>query len=135
MRTSVKNLLNSATALDSVELAGWVRTRRDSKEFSFMELNDGSCLKGIQVIIDLGTPGSEEVGKMNTGAAVKVAGELLESPGQGQSWEVRATEVELVGGVPDDFPLPPDIAAGASLFSEALKVAALAIISTSSPVS
>jgi asparaginyl-tRNA synthetase len=42
---------------------------------------------------------------MNTGAAVKVAGELLESPGQGQSWEVRATEVELVGGVPDDFPL------------------------------
>ena len=105
MRTSVKNLLNSATALDSVELAGWVRTRRDSKEFSFMELNDGSCLKGIQVIIDLGTPGSEEVGKMNTGAAVKVAGELLESPGQGQSWEVRATEVELVGGVPDDFPL------------------------------
>ena len=105
MRTSVKNLLNSATALDSVELAGWVRTRRDSKEFSFMELNDGSCLKGIQVIIDLGTPGSEEVGKMNTGAAVKVAGELLESPGQGQSWEVRATEVELVGAVPDDFPL------------------------------
>jgi len=105
MRTSVKNLLNSATALDSVELAGWVRTRRDSKEFSFMELNDGSCLKGIQVIIDLGTPGSEEVGKMNTGAAVKVAGELLESPGQGQSWEVRATEVELVGIVPDDFPL------------------------------
>lgn len=105
MRTSVKNLLNSATALESVELAGWVRTRRDSKEFSFMELNDGSCLKGIQVIIDLGTPGSEEVGKMNTGAAVKVAGELLESPGQGQSWEVRATEVELVGGVPDDFPL------------------------------
>lgn len=70
-----------------------------------MELNDGSCLKGIQVIIDLGTPGSEEVGKMNTGAAVKVAGELLESPGQGQSWEVRATEVELVGIVPDDFPL------------------------------
>ena len=42
---------------------------------------------------------------MNTGAAVKVAGELLESPGQGQCWEVRATEVELVGGVPDDFPL------------------------------
>ncbi len=105
MRTSVKNLLKSATALDSVELAGWVRTRRDSKEFSFMELNDGSCLKGIQVIIDSGTPGSEEVGKMNTGASVRVAGELVESPGKGQSWEVRATEVELIGGVPDDFPL------------------------------
>jgi asparaginyl-tRNA synthetase len=48
-----------------------------------MELNDGSCLKGIQVIIDSGTPGSEEVGKMNTGASIRVAGELVESPGKG----------------------------------------------------
>jgi len=105
MRTSVKNLLNSASARDSVELAGWVRTRRDSKEFSFMELNDGSCLKGIQVIIDAGIPGSQEVSRMSTGASVRVAGELVESPGKGQSWEVRATEVELLGGVPEDFPL------------------------------
>lgn len=105
MRTSVKNLLNSASAQDSVELAGWVRTRRDSKEFSFMELNDGSCLKGIQVIVDAGVPGSDEIGKMNTGASVRVVGELVESPGKGQSWEVRATGVELLGGVPEDFPL------------------------------
>jgi asparaginyl-tRNA synthetase len=105
MRTSVKNLLNSAAAQDSVELAGWVRTRRDSKEFSFMELNDGSCLKGIQVIIDAGIPGSDDLAKMNTGASVRVVGELVESPGKGQSWEVRAAEVELLGGVPEDFPL------------------------------
>jgi asparaginyl-tRNA synthetase len=105
MRTSVKNLLNSASAQDSVELAGWVRTRRDSKEFSFMELNDGSCLKGIQVIIDAGIPGSDDLAKMNTGASVRVVGELVESPGKGQSWEVRAAEVELLGGVPEDFPL------------------------------
>ncbi|MCX8237844.1 MAG: asparagine--tRNA ligase [Akkermansiaceae bacterium] len=105
MRTSVKHLLNSEAAQDSVELSGWVRTRRDSKEFSFIELNDGSCLKGIQVIVDAGIPGSDEVLKMNTGASVQVVGELVESPGKGQSWEVRATEVELLGGVPDDFPL------------------------------
>ncbi|MDB4127689.1 MAG: asparagine--tRNA ligase [Akkermansiaceae bacterium] len=105
MRTSVKHLLNSEAAQDSVELSGWVRTRRDSKEFSFIELNDGSCLKGIQVIVDAGIPGSDEVSKMNTGASVQVVGELVESPGKGQSWEVRATEVELLGGVPDDFPL------------------------------
>lgn len=105
MRTSVKNLLNSESAQDTVELSGWVRTRRDSKAFSFIELNDGSCLQGIQVIIDAGIPGSDDITKMSTGASVSVVGELVESPGQGQSWEVRATEVELLGGVPEDFPL------------------------------
>ena len=105
MRISVKHLLNSESAKESVELSGWVRTKRDSKAFSFIELNDGSCLQGIQVIIDAGIPGSEEVGKMTTGASVQVKGELVESPGKGQSWEVRATEVALLGGVPEDFPL------------------------------
>lgn len=105
MRSSVKELLGSQSARETVELAGWVRTRRDSKEFSFMELNDGSCLKGIQVIVDAGIPGSGDLGKMNTGASVRVVGELVESPGKGQSWEVRATEVELLGSVPEDFPL------------------------------
>lgn len=105
MRKSVKEWLGSEVAREAVELAGWVRTRRDSKGFSFMELNDGSCLKGIQVIVDAGVPGSEELSRMNTGASVRVVGELVESLGAGQSWEVRATEVELLGGVPDDFPL------------------------------
>ena len=72
MRTSVKHLLASESAEASVELSGWVRTRRDSKEFSFVELNDGSCLQGIQVIIDAGIPGSDEVAKMNTGGRTKV---------------------------------------------------------------
>ena len=105
MRKSVKHLLASESAEASVELSGWVRTRRDSKEFSFVELNDGSCLQGIQVIIDARIPGSDQVSKMNTGASVSVVGELVESPGKGQSWEVRATEVSLLGEAPEDFPL------------------------------
>ena len=105
MRKSVKHLLASESAEASVELSGWVRTRRDSKEFSFVELNDGSCLQGIQVIIDAGISGSDQVPKMNTGASVSVVGELVESPGKGQSWEVRATEVSLLGEAPEDFPL------------------------------
>ena len=105
MRKSVKHLLASESSEASVELSGWVRTRRDSKEFSFVELNDGSCLRGIQVIIDAGIPGSDQVSKMNTGASVSVVGELVESPGKGQSWEVRATEVSLLGEAPEDFPL------------------------------
>ncbi|MBC8148635.1 MAG: asparagine--tRNA ligase [Verrucomicrobiaceae bacterium] len=105
MRKSVKHLLASESAEASVELSGWVRTRRDSKEFSFVELNDGSCLRGIQVIIDAGISGSDQVSKMNTGTSVSVVGELVESPGKGQSWEVRATEVSLLGEAPEDFPL------------------------------
>lgn len=105
MRQLVKNLLKSESAQDSIELSGWVRTRRDSKDFSFLELNDGSSLQGIQVVIDAGIPGSENVSKMSTGASVSVIGELVESPGQGQNWEVRATEVELIGEAPEDFPL------------------------------
>ena len=105
MRTSVKNLLQSASAQSSVKLCGWVRTRRDSKGFAFVEINDGSCLQGIQVIVDAGIPGADQISRMSTGASVEVLGELVESPGQGQSWEVRATEVQLVGGVPEDFPL------------------------------
>ncbi|MDP4898324.1 MAG: OB-fold nucleic acid binding domain-containing protein, partial [Akkermansiaceae bacterium] len=105
MRTSVKNLLQSASAQSSVKLCGWVRTRRDSKGFAFVEINDGSCLQGIQVIVDAGIPGADQISRMSTGASVEVLGELVESPGQGQSWEVRATGVQLVGGVPEDFPL------------------------------
>ena len=105
MRQSVKNLLKSPSAEPAVEVCGWVRTRRDSKEFSFIEINDGSSLQGIQAIIDQGIPGSELVSRMTTGSSVRVLGELVESPGKGQSWEVRATEVELVGEAPDDFPL------------------------------
>ncbi|MDA8969160.1 asparagine--tRNA ligase, partial [Akkermansiaceae bacterium] len=56
-------------------------------------------------IVDQGIPGSEDISKMATGASVRVVGELVESQGKGQSWEVRATEVELVGEAPDDFPL------------------------------
>jgi len=105
MRISVKNLLKSEDAREAVKLGGWVRTRRDSKEFSFMEINDGSCLQGIQVIVDAGIPGSEDLSRMSTGASVEVLGELVESPGKGQSWEVRATKVKLLGEAPDDFPL------------------------------
>ncbi len=105
MRTLVKHALVSKTATDPILLQGWVRTRRDSKEFSFLELNDGSCLGNIQVVIDAGIPGYDQVKRMTTGASVSITGKLVESPGKGQTWEVQASEVELVGEAPDDFPL------------------------------
>jgi asparaginyl-tRNA synthetase len=105
MRTLIKHALHSAHPQDSITVKGWVRTRRDSKDFSFIELNDGSCLANLQCIADAGIAGYEDIHKMSTGAAVGITGKLIESQGKGQTWEVHATELELIGEAPSDFPL------------------------------
>jgi asparaginyl-tRNA synthetase len=105
MHTTVKEALNSEAPRDSISLAGWVRTRRDSKAFSFLELNDGSCLKGIQVVADAGIRGYESIAEMTTGASVKVEGKLVASQGQGQKWEVQAASLALVGPADESYPL------------------------------
>ena len=105
MKPRIVDYLQSENAAESVSLQGWVRTRRDSKDFSFIELNDGSCLANIQVIADATMDGYEKIRDIATGAAIKVDGRLVESPGKGQKWEVQATAVELLGVAPEDFPL------------------------------
>lgn len=105
MRTLIKHALHSKDAMDIITVKGWVRTRRDSKDFSFLEMNDGSCLANIQCIADTGIPGYEDVTKMTTGSAVGITGKLVESPGKGQQWEIHATEIELIGEAPADYPL------------------------------
>ena len=105
MRTLIKNALKSDSALQEISIKGWVRTRRDSKDFSFLEMNDGTCLANIQCIADANVPGYESIAKMNTGAAVGVRGRLVESPGAGQAWEIQVTSLELIGEAPSDYPL------------------------------
>lgn len=105
MRTLVKNILRRDAPAASIHVAGWVRTRRDSKAFSFIELNDGSCLQNLQIIADADIPGAADLGKMLTGASIEVEGELVTSPAQGQKWELRAANIRLLGGVPEDYPL------------------------------
>ncbi len=105
MRTLIKHVLRKEKALDELQVAGWVRTRRDSKAFSFLELNDGTCLANLQVVADAGIPGYESIDEMSTGAAVEIRGKLVESPAKGQQWEMQASSIRLVGGVPDDYPL------------------------------
>ncbi|MBK1789804.1 asparagine--tRNA ligase [Persicirhabdus sediminis] len=105
MRTLIKNALKSETASDSLTIKGWVRTRRDSKAFSFLEINDGSCMANMQVVADAGIPGYDQVSQMTTGAAVGVTGQLIESPGKGQKWELHASSIQLIGEAPADFPL------------------------------
>jgi asparaginyl-tRNA synthetase len=104
-RLKVKQALQAVGPVDAVEVYGWVRTRRDAKGFSFVEVNDGTCLKGLQAIVDVDCPGYARIHEFNTGAAVRVAGALVESQGKGQSWEIKATEIELIGGADDSYPL------------------------------
>jgi len=107
-RTLIKHVLASDTIGEPVKVAGWVRTRRDSKGgFSFLEINDGSSFSGMQIIV----PGElsnyqSEVLQLSIGSAVAVEGELVESPGSGQSVEVHATAVHVYGYAdPEDYPL------------------------------
>ena len=103
---SVSKLLNEASPGDKVQINAWLRTRRDSKGFSFLEINDGSCFASIQVIADTDTEGyTTDVLLANTGSSLGIEGELVESPGKGQSVEIKASKVELVGASPDDYPL------------------------------
>jgi asparaginyl-tRNA synthetase len=82
-----------------------VRTRRDSKGFSFLEVNDGSCLPNLQVVVNEGTPGAEHLHELNTGASVRVQGKLISSPAKGQKWEMHASRLELIGRTDAAYPL------------------------------
>ncbi|MFH1152542.1 MAG: asparagine--tRNA ligase [Pseudomonadota bacterium] len=104
-RTKINQLLAAEAARDAVLIKGWVRTKRDSKEFSFMEINDGSCLKNIQVVAESSLENYDAIGKLTTGSAVVVLGALVPSPGKGQAWEIQAREVEIVSLAPDTYPL------------------------------
>lgn len=104
-RTTVVDALNAQSALPEITLCGWVRTRRDAKGLTFLELNDGSCLANIQCILDEGSPAFEALGEVNTGASVRISGSLVESPGKGQKWEVRAQSLETFGLADANYPL------------------------------
>ena len=104
-RTKIFKLLQSDRPIDQMLIKGWVRTRRDSKGFSFIEVNDGSSLKNIQVVADEKLPNYEDIKKLTTGSALSVSGKLIESKGGGQKWEIVADGVEIIHLAPEDFPL------------------------------
>lgn len=104
-RTKIVKLLASETAQNEVLLKGWVRTRRDAKDFSFIEVNDGSCLKNMQVIANDTLDNYEDVKKLSTGSSVMIRGILTESKGGNQKYEVVAQEIQIYSLAPDDYPL------------------------------
>jgi asparaginyl-tRNA synthetase len=102
---SIRVLLARPGPGGRVRLQGWVRTARHSKEVSFLEVSDGSCFAGLQVVAGPSLANFELVRAVKTGCAVIVEGELAASQGKGQRFEVQAETIEIVGGVGDDYPL------------------------------
>src|SRR5258707_2645291 len=102
---SLKDALNKTAPAQNIFVQGWVRTRRDSKDFSFIELNDGSSLRNLQVIARNTLPNYAAVQGLITGASIIVRGALVASQGKGQNWEVVADEVSVVGASDDSYPL------------------------------
>src|SRR5919108_262062 len=102
---SIKDTLQSAGPADAIQVQGWVRTRRDSKDFSFIELNDGSSLRNLQIIARNSLSNYADIQKLTTGASLRVSGALVASQGKGQKWELVADKIDIVGGADDSYPL------------------------------
>src|SRR5438552_14078454 len=103
--TSLKDALRSNAPIDAVRVQEWVRTRRDSKDFSFIELNDGSSLRNLQIIARNTLSNYADVQRLTTSASIAVSGALVASKGKGQKWELVADKIEVIGTAEDSYPL------------------------------
>ncbi|MHB1013833.1 MAG: asparagine--tRNA ligase [Desulfurivibrionaceae bacterium] len=103
----IAQILTEKPIGQTVEIKGWIRTRRDSKGFSFLEVNDGSCVANLQVIAEESLPRYEEdILRLTTGCSVRISGLLAASPAKGQMVELKAAEVEVYGWAdPETYPL------------------------------
>ncbi|MCX7711331.1 MAG: asparagine--tRNA ligase [Clostridia bacterium] len=89
-----------------VRVSGWVRTVRDSKTFGFIELNDGSFFKNLQIVFEEGKiENFKDVAKLGVGSSIEVEGELVETPNAKQPFELKATKIDIAGTCPPEYPL------------------------------
>ena len=106
MKERIKSLLTREPSSEIITAEGWVRTKRDSKNVCFLEINDGSCLKGLQAVIDKASFNNNNLlDSISTGAAVSVKGTIVESLGGNQKVELAVTSLVLVGPCPNDYHL------------------------------
>ncbi len=103
---SIRSMLSRDTAGGEGVVRGWLRTVRHGKGVSFLDVSDGSCMAGMQVVANPETEGYEAVVRgLSTGSSIEARGEVVESPGKGQRFEFHASEVVLVGEAGEDYPL------------------------------
>ena len=102
-RTKIVDVLKCRDFGSMVNVKGWVRTRRGSKQVSFIALNDGSTINNVQIVADLANFDEEMLKQVTTGACISVNGELVESIGSGQAAEIQAREIEVLGACDNTY--------------------------------
>ncbi len=104
-RTRVRDALAAGRPGAELTVKGWARSVRTGKDVTFLALNDGSCLTNLQVVAGPELPNYAEVSRLGTGSAVAVSGVLAESPAAGQTYELKAGEITVIGPADDSYPM------------------------------
>jgi len=89
----------------NIIVSGWVRTSRSAKDFGFIELNDGSFFKGIQIVFEASLSNFSEIEKISVGSSLEIEGELVASPAAGQAFELKAKKITVLNLAPESYPL------------------------------
>jgi len=107
MKLDLKELYEKEAELlnKEIEIFGWIKNHRKQKEFGFIDFNDGTCFKNIQVVYTNDLKDFEKISTFAIGSAVRIQGTLIESEGSGQDYEIKANDVLLLGDVAEDYPL------------------------------
>jgi asparaginyl-tRNA synthetase len=92
-------------SLSKIEIQGWIRTNRNNGSLGFIELNDGTYFKNVQIVYDPTIKNFEEISKLTTGSALKIVGDFTLTPNARQAFEVKANEILIEGLCDDDYPL------------------------------
>ena len=103
----IKDLFNGDYIDKEVSISGWVRNHRKQKEFGFIDFNDGTYFKNLQVVYDNSLKNFEEIQKIHIGSAITVKGKIIKSEGSGQDIEMKLVEYMLEGDCPEDYPIQP----------------------------
>lgn len=107
MKTVIKDIYRNTDkyANETITIGGWVRTLRASKTFGFIEVNDGSFFKSVQVVFEEGLSNFAEIEKVGVGTSLSITGVLVLTPDNKQPFEIKATEISVEGSSPSDYPL------------------------------
>ena len=103
----VKDLFEKKIKNKEVTISGWIRNHRKQKEFGFIDFNDGTYFKNLQIVYDNSLKSFEEIQKLHIGSAITVTGKIIESQGSGQSIEMQLKSFTLEGDCPEDYPIQP----------------------------
>jgi asparaginyl-tRNA synthetase len=107
MKKDIKELYEENYIGKEVVLQGWIRSHRKQKEFGFIDFYDGTYFKSVQIVYESDIEGFDDIQKLRVGSAITIDGIIVESPGSGQAFEMKAKKIKLEGDSPEDYPIQP----------------------------